>query len=248
MIHFLGDFYIDEIPNAKLSKNQIILLSYLSIKRNVYLNEALDILTVDDRYEMSYIKKLLKMLSEKMSPYIQLEFLRNSKVVAHINLQTDIQMLLDEIKNFEEGNSSLIESTERIIQHYTGHFLPFIDNIWVESYRNMLKSLVFSIFLKSHLSALTPISTKLKLLKIFPELYSANLNYEIVKLFSKRCDVEVLNTVFEFDSNITPVIISTKAPETLMKLLHESKKISVINNTDIIALVDSKLIDKVFEM
>lgn|GEM_PF-6404834 len=107
MIHFLGDFYIDEIPNVKLSKNQIILLAYLSIKKTVYLTEALDILTVDDRYEVSYIKKLLKVLSEKISPYIELEHIRNSKVVAHINLQTDIQLLIDEIENF---NGSSLKS------------------------------------------------------------------------------------------------------------------------------------------
>ena len=244
MIHFLGDFYIDELPDIKLSKNEIILFSYLALKKSLFLNEVLDLLSCDGRYDISYLRKLLKSLAEKLQSYVKIKTLSHSKVDMEVYLPLDVELLLNEINSFEEGITSIVESSEKILELYKGHFLPFVDNLWVDSYRNLLKSLVFSIFSKVYVNISTPLSVKLKLLNVLPELYSSVINTEILNALSQSTDITIGESVFEIDSSITPVIIKPKDVEILRRLILHSKSISFINNIEIIALVDSELLKK----
>lgn len=241
MIHFLGDFFVDEVPNCKLSKSELVTLVYLIAKKSAYLTEIVNILGTANLYDESYARKILKKLPEKLGNQVRILSSGRSKVKIELSTNADFEIIENTIEAIHDGRLDYQKGVMEIVELYKGDLLPFLDNPWIVSYRNLLKSLVFPVLSKSYADPDTPSHIKIRLLKILPELYSSTINIELFKLISEKFEVSLASTVFDLSDGLTAVKLRIKEPETLRQILDNVKKASLLGDTELLLLVDSEV-------
>ncbi|WP_448378742.1 hypothetical protein [Fervidobacterium sp.] len=240
MIHLLGDFYIDELPDCKLSKSELIVFSYLIVKRQAWLTEVLNILKASDSYDESYVRKILKNLNRKSNGYFKIDLLKHSKIIIEHSLNADINIIQSQIEALNTRKQEFQEAITQILELYKGDFLPFLDNPWIVSFRNLLRSLVFSVFSKAYFDPEIPGQIKIRLLRILPEFYLSAVNSAIFKLIAEGFEFSIADSVFDFSEGLTAVKLKVKEPEVLNQILSKGKKASLINETELLLLVETE--------
>lgn len=248
MIHLLGDFYIDEVPDCELSKSELIVFSYLIVKKQAWLTEVLNILRASDYYDESYIRKILKNLNRKLNGYFKIDLLKHSKIIIKHSLNVDINIIQSQIEALNTRKQEFQEAVTQILELYKGDFLPFLHNPWIVSFRNLLRSLVFSVFLKAYFDSRIPDHIKIRFLKILPESYLSLANPAIPKLISEGFEFSIADIVFDFSEGLTAVKLKVKEPEILNQILSKGKKASILSDTEILLLVESQLAKEILTL
>jgi len=241
LIRLLGDFYIDELPDCKLSKSELIVFSYLIVKRQAWLREVLNILEAGDSYDESYVRKILKNLDRKLNAYFKVDLLKHSKIIIEHSINADINILQSQIEALNTRKQEFQEAVTQILELYKGDFLPFLDNPWIVSFRNLLRSLVFSVFSKAYFDPEIPGQIKIRILRILPEFYLSAVNSAILKLIAEGFEFSIADSVFGFSEGLTAVKLKVKEPEILNQILSKGKKASIISDTEILLLVESEV-------
>lgn len=241
MIHLLGDFYIDELPDCKLSKTELTVFSFLIVKKQVWLKEVLNVIEAGDSYDDSYVRKVLKNLNTKSNGRFRINLLKHSKVSIELSLDVDINLIQSQIEALNTRKQDYQETVAQILELYKGDFLPFLDNPWIVSFRNLFRSLVFSVFSKAYFDPNIPVQTKIRLLKILPEFYLSAANSAFFKFIAEGCEFSIADSVFDFSEGLTAVKLKVKEPDILNQILSKSKKASLLSDTEIILLVESEV-------
>uniref|UniRef100_A0A7V4NFU1 Uncharacterized protein n=1 Tax=Fervidobacterium pennivorans TaxID=93466 RepID=A0A7V4NFU1_FERPE len=241
MMHLLGDFYIDELPNCELSKSELIVFSYLIVKKQAWLTELLNILEASDSYDKSYVRKILKILNKKLNGYLKIDLIKRSKITIEHSLNADINIIQSQIEVLNVNKDEFQKVVTQILELYKGDFLPFLDNPWIVSFRNLFRSLVFSVFSKAYFDPNIPVQTKIRLLKILPEFYLSAANSAFFKFIAEGCESSIADSVFDFSEGLTAVKLKVKEPDILNQILSKSKKASLLSDTEIILLVESEV-------
>ncbi|MEJ5257528.1 MAG: hypothetical protein WHS64_04680 [Fervidobacterium sp.] len=244
VVRFLGDFSIDYCTDIRLSKSEIITLAYCAVKESFYINQLHEILGDGEYYDTSYIKKILRILSTKISSYVKIE-LHGNKVISEFKDDCDIKLIVMEVERVEEKfrcGTLTDADVEVLLSIYRGHFLPFLENIWVESYRNTLKSVIFSLLSKLYLSNSISSAMKIKMLRIFPELQMSFVDLKTLKHFSEHIDVSVGDFVFEIGSEDRVLKLKNIKPDMLWKIIRGSNKLFLFGDGEIVLVVSSEVI------
>lgn len=246
MVRFLGDFLIDEYPDISLSNKEIIILAYSLLKgKSFYLNELVDLFYNIESIDKNYIKKIIKRLAKKLEEVVSVE-LKDEKVKFESHTGVDVIELEKLLKNYEQSynfDSSLVKN---VLDIYQGHFLPFIDNIWVNGFRNSLKiTLIKLLTVYFYSNEIFDMQLIVRITKILPELYLSSSMVEIYESFKRLTNVNIGIGNFEkFRDNIILRAVSLDSPD-LRKILKSSESVEVISPHEFIIINDSKKVKEV---
>ncbi len=241
MVRFLGDFVIDEYPNISFNSKEIIILAYSLLKgKSFYLNELVDLFYNVESVDKNYVKKIIKRLAKKLGEIIIVE-LKDEKVKFESRTGVDVielEKLLSSCKCSEKLDSSLVKN---VLDIYQGHFLPFIDNIWVNSLRNSLKTaLIKFLVIYFYSNEIFDMQIIVRISKILPELYLSSSIVEIYEHFKRLTNVNVGVGNFEkFGDNIILRAVSLDNHD-LREILKCSESVEIISPSEFIIINDSK--------
>ena len=163
----------------------------------------------------------------------------------------DIKVLPKEVEKVEEKmKHSALEDTdiESLLALYRGHFLPFIENLWVESYRDMLKSIVFSLFSKLYLSKTLSSASKLKMLRIFPELQMSVIDLSTLESLSGYVRVNIGDYVFGVNEELGILRITNIPTDMLLNLIKGCSEVSFVGDNEVVLVVNSETIHALIKM
>ncbi|HCI29362.1 MAG TPA: hypothetical protein PK404_05065 [Fervidobacterium sp.] len=93
MIHLLGDFRIDEVPDISLSVKEITTLAYLILQNGpCFFNEMSEILSEISEYDANYVKNILRRLSKKVGALIKFET-DGYRIIVEDRPNTDVEVV-----------------------------------------------------------------------------------------------------------------------------------------------------------
>lgn len=266
MIHLLGDFYIDEAPDISLNVKEMTTLAYLIIqKRPCFINEISEILSEISEYDANYVKSILKRLSKKLGTLIKFE-IDEHKVLVNTTLSTDveiIQVLVDNLID-EEKPDRIIEIMNKLADNYTNDFLPFINNLWIKSYRDILKIFVLDI-MTSKLQYLQSLQCEkdsrldklmLRTINLLSRLYVSNPIKEIVYEMRNRFpDAEIkfgYGPANRFPQSEKLILSSNDLTSfkrsKLEELIQNSEGTNISNNQEYLIIVKRDILEKILRM
>lgn len=141
MIKLFGDFQIPYFKDNPLTKNEIIFISFLLAKRKSVSTLEIKNLFFDIRdVDNLFIRRIIKSINSKIKHVGKIVFLNNSKVL--LSLNDDITVDLWELEEILKARRNDDNFLERILNLYTGHFLPGIDSAWVNKVRQYYHILI----------------------------------------------------------------------------------------------------------
>jgi len=243
LIKLLGDFSIDELPDISLTKREMVILAYLLTKRQeVYLRELAELFSFDGSSDEATIKKILRNLSKKLDNFVSLK-LSNYKVFFETALEVDVNILEDELLKLSKKKTEISDAIVKIINIYRGHFLPFIDNVWVNSFRNALKNYllrVISEYFYNDDNHEINIEVDLKILKLLPELY-INDSVEQIHDYLKSSKKVNFGLGGNNKTDGTVAIRAVRLNHNLMdRIIRYSDRIDLINPEEFVIFIEEE--------
>lgn len=262
LIRFLGDFHIDEYSNISLSKREIVILSYLLIyNRKIYLSELTDLFILESEIDISYTKKIINNLSKKLESIVAIS-LSKDYVLTKSKVDVDVLLLEREIEaiskissndNNKAYNVEIAKIVKNVLEFYTGHFLPFIDNFWVVAYRNNLKNFLLKFLLKYYYSLESfheDPYLNIRIAKLLPELYLnhhfSSTIYSFVNNFSSKTlnvglDMSYIINILSDKTTDTEVVRVKKVNQKIInKLVNTAKEIDLLDDEEFIIYIPKK--------
>lgn len=243
LIRFLGDFFIDELPDISLNKREMIVLAYLLTKRKeIYLRELIDLFYMEGGTDDATVRKVIRSLSKKLNGLVEFS-LKGYKVTFRNSVDVDINLLEDEILNFSNKNENINVTVARIMELYNGHFLPFIDNIWVNSLRNTLKSYVLKIIVKYFYEEgwqNRDIFIDMKIVKLLPELY---LNESVAQLYEYLRNARKVNfgASRDFDEEGMATLRVIRMNQSLLeRIIRYSNRVDLLTPEEFVIFIEEE--------
>ncbi|MGC8820660.1 MAG: hypothetical protein ACP5KD_04070 [Fervidobacterium sp.] len=244
MIRLLGDFSIDEAKDKKFSPKEIVALAYALFKgKDFYINELVDVLSEPtDEIEKGYVKKIINNLLKKLEGVVNITVdkmkVRFTPIVAVDVIE--LEKCLSKIQDFGNLEEGLVD---RILEIYSGHFLPFIDNIWVKSVRNVLKTIVLKVvvryFYSQDINSPNSKAIMLKIAKLIPELYLSSSTKEMYNYLEKFAYVNVgLKSVEDLTRSNYVKVIKLQGKD-LQKLIRNSTHVDLIDSNEFIMVFEN---------
>lgn len=263
MIHLLGDFYIDEAPDISLNVKEITTLAYLILKNGpCFFNEMSEVLSEISEYDSNYVKNILKRLSKKVGALIKIEA-DGYKIIVKTRLNTDVevvQVLADSL--IDEGEPDrIVEIMNKLADNYTNDFLPFVSNLWVRSYRDILKISILDI-MASKLQYLQSLQydrelrlgkLKLRLINLLARLYVSNPIKEIIyEIKNSFPDAQIGFGYGPMNKFASPEILTLSHNDlnsfkksTIEEIIHNSEEANVLSSQECLIIVKRDILERI---